>query len=91
MVKPSKPSRPSPTRKTETPAGFKTEEDLRLELVFGSAVTTQVEVAKALGVSGAFICDVIHQRRAVTEKLAHAMGYERVVLFRKLAGKGTDR
>lgn len=44
---------------------------------------TQEEWAKLKGFSAQFICDVLAGRRNVTDSLAKAMGYERVVVFRR--------
>lgn len=47
--------------------------------------TSQVQVAKELGLSPAFICDVLKGRREVTERLARKMGYRKIVEFEKVA------
>lgn len=43
--------------------------------------TTQKDAAKALGVSPQHLSDVLNKRRAITPKLALALGYERQALF----------
>lgn len=44
---------------------------------------TQEQWAQQMGFSAQFICDVLAGRRNVTDSLAAAMDYERVVLFRR--------
>jgi hypothetical protein len=44
-------------------------------------VGSQKEVAKLLGVSAQYVCDVLAGRREVSEKLGRALGYQRVVSF----------
>jgi predicted transcriptional regulator len=46
---------------------------------------SQREVADDLGLSPAFVCDVLKGRREVTERLAKKMGYRKVVEFEKVA------
>jgi predicted transcriptional regulator len=46
---------------------------------------SQREVADDLGLSPAFVCDVLKGRREVTERLARKMGYRKVVEFEKVA------
>ena len=65
--------------------GYATEMDLRLRLRDACDTYSQRETAKRLGFSRAFIGDVLHGRREVTQKLAAAMGYEMVILFRPQA------
>lgn len=60
-----------------------TEDEMRLKLRDLCDDESQKRVAKRFGVSPAFICDVLYGRRNVTEALATAMGYERVVIFRR--------
>lgn len=47
------------------------------------AAATQREVAEQLGVSRAFLNDVVHGRRNMTEGLATAMGFTRIVTYKK--------
>lgn len=46
---------------------------------------TQQDVAKRLGYSKAFVCDVLAAYRGVSADFAKALGYERVVGFRKIS------
>ncbi len=52
----------------------------RTDRKFGLTVT-----AKELGFTPQFVLDVVKGRRAVTVKLAAAMGYRRVVEFERVA------
>lgn len=63
------------------------EYDLREDLRARCERESQQAVAKKLGFSSAFICDVLAKRRSVTTALAHKMGYIRLVQFQK-AGNG---
>lgn len=49
--------------------------------------STQTAIAKELGFSIAFINDVLHERRKVTNELIHKMGYIRIVQVQKAAVK----
>lgn len=40
--------------------------------------------AKQVGVSPQFVCDVRQGRRAPTDRLAHALGWRRVVSFARI-------
>lgn len=60
-----------------------TEADIRAELQRRCNRATQRQVARELGYSDAFICDVLMGRRAVTAKLAEQLGYERVTVYRR--------
>ena len=42
------------------------------------------ELAVAFGISEAYLSDVLNGRRGIADKLANAMGYERVVTFRRI-------
>lgn len=42
---------------------------------------TNKQAAERLGVSAQYLGDVLHGRRAISAKLAHALGYERQALF----------
>ena len=44
----------------------------------------QKKTAEELGIAAQTLCDVLKQRRPVTERLAKAMGYKRVIEFEKL-------
>lgn len=53
---------------------------------------SQKAAAQQLGVSDAFLCDVLNSRRGITLKVAFAMGYDRVFIYRKRRGfSGTGR
>lgn len=45
---------------------------------------TQVEFARAHGLSAQFVNDVVNGRRDVTQKVANALGYEKFVIFRPI-------
>jgi hypothetical protein len=49
-----------------------------------SEVRQQKEIASDIGMSAQFLSDVIRGRRSPTSVLAGKLGYERVILFRKL-------
>ena len=66
-----------------TPRGYESAINIRMRLAALSIKDSQVVVAERLGFTTAFINDVIHGRRGITEKLAAAMGYQRVTLFKK--------
>ena len=54
-------------------------EDLKAEISRDSLRAT----ARRLGFTPQFLCDVIYERRAISERLAGAMGYRRVVIFER--------
>lgn len=43
---------------------------------------SQVETARALCISVAYLCDLLHGRRQVSEAVAESLGLERVVTYR---------
>lgn len=45
---------------------------------------SQKEFAKRHGYSLSYINDVLRNRRSVSENLAHVLGYQRIVSFRKI-------
>lgn len=47
--------------------------------------SSQKQVSADLGVSRAFLNDILHGRRSMTERIAAAMGYQRLVIYRKVA------
>ena len=49
----------------------------------GTAKLTAKQWAKDHGFSQAYVSDVLHGRRGVADRFAEALGYERVVTFRK--------
>lgn len=63
-----------------------TQDDMRMELARLCAVSTQTAVGERLGFSAQFINDVLAERRGVTDALANAMGYRRVVRFKRKEG-----
>ena len=48
---------------------------------------TQQELAHRLGISTAHLSDVLNERRDPAEKLLSAVGFEKVVLYRKSEDK----
>jgi plasmid maintenance system antidote protein VapI len=42
---------------------------------------THKSTAEHLGISAQYLTDVLQQRRAISQRLAHALGYERQALF----------
>lgn len=40
--------------------------------------------AEANGLSGAYICDVLNERRGIGESILKALGYQKIVLYRKV-------
>lgn len=52
-----------------------------MELAYLCKRDSQVATAKRLGFSSAFINDVLHGRRGITDALADKLGYERVTRF----------
>ena len=62
-----------------------TQNDLRKEIERMVSMTSQREVASRLGVSPSMICDVLMGRRDITERIAEALGYSRMIVFRKSA------
>lgn len=60
----------------------KTEEQMRTLLWMRCvAAGGQCEWARQHKVSPQFVCDVVHGRRAVTETIADALGYDRKIVF----------
>lgn len=55
----------------------------RLRIVVAGA-GTQDAAAKQLGISGAYLCDVLKGRREPGKKLLDAMGYRRVVVYEQV-------
>ena len=62
-----------------------TTEDVMAELRSRVAASTQRAVATDLGVSFQHLNDLLNGRRAMSERIAEAMGYERKIVFRKRA------
>lgn len=66
-----------------------TEEDLRNEVRSMIGIdasgnrTYAADLAEKFGISKAYLSDVLNGRRGIADRLAEAMGYERVVVFRK--------
>ncbi len=48
------------------------------------AAQGQKAVAGKLGFSTAYINDVLHDRREISDKMAKALGYERVTTWRRI-------
>lgn len=59
------------------------EKEILQELRQTVALSTQKAVAEKYGVSQQFICDVLKNRRSVTDDLAKAMGYTKVIRFER--------
>lgn len=61
------------------------EQEIRDQLFRG---TTQAQLAKKLKVSRAYVNDLYHGRRRISDKLLKRLGYERVIIktesFRKV-------
>jgi hypothetical protein len=66
------------------PPKYLAESDLRdlLRKACESAGSQQ-EWAKANGFSAPFVSDVLHGRRAITDRIATALGYESVETFKR--------
>jgi hypothetical protein len=47
--------------------------------------SSQKKVCAELQVGPAFMNDVLHGRRSITTRLAEALGYQRIVVYRKTA------
>ncbi|MFN0314763.1 MAG: hypothetical protein ACKVQA_06985 [Burkholderiales bacterium] len=45
---------------------------------------SQQAVAAKLGISKAYLCDVLHKRRDLSDKLARKIGYTKVVSYQKV-------
>ena len=41
---------------------------------------TQKDAAKSLGISGPYLCDLLHGRRPFSDRILWALGFERVVV-----------
>jgi plasmid maintenance system antidote protein VapI len=65
-------------------AALKTTEQILDELKRRVAGVTQKEAAESLGISTPYLFDLVRGRRAITDKLAAKLGYERVVRWRKV-------
>ena len=65
--------------------GFATPDALleRLRIAIAQA-GSQDAAAKRLGVSGAYLCDVMKRRREPGPKLLDALGYRRVVVYEQI-------
>ena len=48
--------------------------------------STQKDVARQLGISPQYLCDLLAERRPITEEVALKMGFERVVIFKEIEG-----
>lgn len=57
------------------------EETLIKILEAAVVLSSQKTVAKNLGISQQFICDVLKKRRGISERLAKKMGYKKIVYF----------
>jgi plasmid maintenance system antidote protein VapI len=44
---------------------------------------TQKELANQLGISNAYLNDIIHEKQAVSDAVARKLGYKRIVRFAK--------
>jgi plasmid maintenance system antidote protein VapI len=44
---------------------------------------TQKELADHLGISNAYLNDIIHEKQAVSDRVARRLGYKRVMKFTK--------
>lgn len=64
---------------------FYSEDHVREILKKRAAAASQTQLAIDLGVSLAFVNDAIHGRRNLSDKLANALGYEKVTVYRKVA------
>jgi hypothetical protein len=42
---------------------------------------TQTALARDLGISGVYLCDILHGRRGISEKLAGKMGWRKVTVY----------
>lgn len=66
------------------PDTFLTESQLRKELKRAVAISTQRDVAAALGLSHQYLNDIVNSDKPISTRVAMAMGYEKEVRFRKL-------
>ncbi len=46
---------------------------------------TQLATARALGISSQYLNDVLRERREISDKLANALGFDRVIVFQRQA------
>ncbi len=60
--------------------------DLRDKLSKRSWQTSQRLVAKELGISPAYLSDILNGHREISAQVAEKLGYERVVTFVKFGG-----
>jgi len=62
-----------------------TESELIEKLRKRASESTQRAVAQELGISIQMLNDLLHGRRQVSDRLASVLGFERRVVFRKVA------
>jgi len=64
---------------------IKTQSELVQELRDRSRLSTQKAVAEELGIHPTFLSDVLKGKRDISANLAERMGFQREVVFRKVA------
>jgi plasmid maintenance system antidote protein VapI len=64
---------------------FIDEDELRRQLRVIVNETSQVETARAIGVSDSYICEILKGNRTVGPKVAEFLGYRGEKLFEKIA------
>ncbi len=45
----------------------------------------QYKAAKKLGISAAYLSDILKNRRAISDKVSKKLGYERITTYKKLS------
>jgi plasmid maintenance system antidote protein VapI len=60
-------------------------DDVMTDLKARVGKSTQLAVARELGVSAQHINDLLNGRRKLTERIAVALGFSREVIFRRVA------
>lgn len=49
-----------------------------------SSNQTQKEIAKQIGVSPQYLHDILWERRKISEDVAKALGFEKVIMFKRI-------